>query len=543
LVFLAGCGGSSASAPEVTAGAAVSDDAPGWARRGDAATAEGNRFICEGQGDTEDGALAAARAICDDKICKLCGVEVESIVQTSETLTGVEMERKVVERCRRVRQGDTEAQRKSVDCGPVGCLAWIQIDYSNERRDRECKRLTDENFADPEACQALIEEFKNVEGHSAGSFRKRVSLLEEALTACAEIDVRPTPLMESLREKLAVGMTTFRRGAPRYLRNYWLADFGPMWVAYKESPKFAERLQLLLGYLRHKVPILDVLEATYDDDEKLDTPQGLSRLFAAMKAAPKEEAYGVEFVHMVAASHLGDLAERGHMTQDLSAVNAWMRATYPGSLVTSWDYVPTMYTLFGADGVIDADEWAWTASMTRWRSRARQEMLQVERHTGGDRVARLLESLRDVREKNPKLTPIRALDAALPSRAPALLLAAESKLPKDVRDAIDWDFLSDQKPYWDAWKPLAPRQKYMQRMRRALATAAVDRPLCFDLYKRLELLDDHGVPTTGLDRLICGCLEGPMKETPTLNSGNKSPLYERAMKEKMACVQPRRSSS
>jgi hypothetical protein len=98
-------------------------------------------------------------------------------------------------------------------------------------------------------------------------------------------------------------------------------------------------------------------------------------------------------------------------------------------------------------------------------------------------------------------------------------------------------------PSWAAMAACSALSNTKSRCGCALATAAVDRPLCFDLYKRMELLDDHGVPTTGLDRLICGCLEGPMKETPTLNSGNKSPLYGRAMKEKMACVQPRRSSS
>lgn len=52
--------------------------------------------MCQGEGPTDDAALAAAHGICNDKVCRLCGVEVESVVQTKETLKGVVMKRKVV---------------------------------------------------------------------------------------------------------------------------------------------------------------------------------------------------------------------------------------------------------------------------------------------------------------------------------------------------------------------------------------------------------------------------------------------------------------
>ena len=102
---------------------------PGWAGNPDTATDQGHSFVCEGQGKTEEDALSAAHGICNDKICKLCGVEVTSIVETKETLTGVDFQRKVVEQCHRVRRAETQVKRKSTDCEETSCTAWIEVWY------------------------------------------------------------------------------------------------------------------------------------------------------------------------------------------------------------------------------------------------------------------------------------------------------------------------------------------------------------------------------------------------------------------------------
>ncbi|MEE8409535.1 MAG: hypothetical protein V3T05_08015 [Myxococcota bacterium] len=545
LLLATACGGAqSTSAPAVSAGPAVSDEAPGWARQGDSFGDAGHRFICEGRGSNQDEALGTARAICDDKICKLCGVEIESIVETSETLTGIEMQRKVVERCRRVRQGDTEVQRQSVDCGPAGCVAWILVDYPKERRELECKRLTDEPFADPVACQALIEDFKTVEGHTAESFRRRVSLLEEALAACAEIDVRPTPMMQSLEEKLSIGMGTFRKRAPRYLYKHWLADYPPMWEQYKQSPKFAERLQLLLGYLRSKVPILEVTEAAYVDAEALDTPEAIANLFAKMKAAPKEEAYGVGDVHMLAVSHLASQARKGHLTQDLSAISAWVRKTYPPAPMIEWGHVGGVARLFAADGVIDAEEWAWTTGLSdRWRARIQHDLFKVEKHTGKSRKARFHEALATLQEVRPKDEPKRLLEALMPREVPRFFLEIEPSLPDAFRKIITWELLKKQLPNLRDLHPPKDQARLVERMRKALIDDPIDNRMCVDLYKRLELLEKYGASTKRLTDPICDCLNGPLLDSGTLNSSNKSTLYERAVMENLPCVRPWRSSS
>ena len=35
--------------------------------------------MCQGEGRTDDAALTAAYGICNDEVCRLCGVEVESV--------------------------------------------------------------------------------------------------------------------------------------------------------------------------------------------------------------------------------------------------------------------------------------------------------------------------------------------------------------------------------------------------------------------------------------------------------------------------------
>lgn len=65
----------------------------------------GSHFVCEGQGPDKEQALATAHGVCTDKVCRVCGVEVESVVQSTETLQGVSMQRKVVEQSRRRMRG------------------------------------------------------------------------------------------------------------------------------------------------------------------------------------------------------------------------------------------------------------------------------------------------------------------------------------------------------------------------------------------------------------------------------------------------------
>jgi len=540
-----GCGAASSvglTVPVSITGDAVNDGGPGWAKTGDVSDDNGHRLVCLGQGNNEQEALQSAQALCEDKICKLCGVDVESVVQTSETLNGVEMRRTVVERCRRVRRQDLAYERKSVDCTDKGCFVWVRLNYTADQRRLECTRYSDESYADPGACQALIEQFKATQGHTASSFRLRVDILENALSACAEIDVRPTPLMQSLEEKLRIGMGTFRKGAPRHLRSYWLQDYSPMWEKFRQSPKFSERLDLLLGYLRHKVPLLDVIEAASVDAEQLDTPAAMVHLLMMLKAAPREQAYGVEDVHRFAVDVIERQADRQQLTVDVGPINRWIRGFYSPGDTHGWSRVVNLYGLFSADKKIDREEWQWATKMNRWRNRTLSELLKIEHHIGATRVQRFEQALQLALTEQPSDKRFAAFKSVLPRQEPQLLLEVEGLLPQDIRVQLDFDFFAAHLPRFDDPTPAQPTQRLLQRMHGQLASTKIsgdaDRGFCTGLYKDLELLEKHGIKTIDLEKPICGCLTGPMAMDPTLNSVNKSALYRRALAGEMRCVRP-----
>ena len=75
LVLIA-CACASSAAKSPIAGARPSGESgstmgPAWFRNGDQTTADGSVFVCQGEGPSEDTALAAAHGICNDKACKL----------------------------------------------------------------------------------------------------------------------------------------------------------------------------------------------------------------------------------------------------------------------------------------------------------------------------------------------------------------------------------------------------------------------------------------------------------------------------------------
>jgi hypothetical protein len=537
-LLVAACGGPAATSGAGATAAPVSDNAPGWARAGDSETGDGHRFICEAQASSEDEALSAANGICDSKICQLCGVEVESVVRTEETLTGVEFSRQVVERCRRVRKADTAPERKMVDCGPNGCTAWIQVFYSKEAQESECSRFSDENFADPAACQNTIEAFKNVAGYSAASFRERVKLIDDAISQCAEIDVRPTPLMGSLDKKLKVGMSTFREGRlPRYLKSYWLADYGPMWQTYEESDRFVERLRMLRKYLAHKVLIMDVIEASTVDAEQLDTPEGLAALMKVMGNVSRDEAFGTQHVHMFALAVLGSMHRAGQLTVDTGALNSFIRGTYPADAAANWNQFMDVVKLFHFDGQIDQEEWDYILGVRDWK-RGASELLNNPNHgASGTRMKRFQQALERALAEKPK-DRFRAFKSVICWTSCAeLVLDVEKTLPKDIQAGYDWGFLHDvfTRTDDDMSKPVYDR--FTKRMVRALAEEKDEKKTCTGLAGQIEKLDELDLPTDSLDGIICRCLK-QMSDGATKNLVNKSELYDRAIDRNLTCVRP-----
>lgn len=532
------CG--SSTPPPKSALARADAEGPGWAREGDAREGKAHLFVCQGQGKTEADALQSAGALCDDKICKLCGVQIESTVQTDESLTGVELKRQVVEKCRMIRTAEPTVTRKSVECGPAGCDAWIQVRYTDAEKIEACQRLEDGDFAGPEACQATIDAFSRVPGYSAKSFRERVRLIDRALVDCAQIDVRPTPLMGSMDAKLKAGMRTFNgpeSGAPDFLRNYWLAPFAPLWTQYEQNPKFVERLKLLRGYLAHKVLLMDVVEAATPED--LDTPEAVATIARTCAAVPPDEAYGTAHVQFLAVESLYDRFFTGRLFTDVEPVSKVVRGQYPPETLTETMQIAQ---LFSIGGRIDPTEWAYAAK-TRVDGPTARRVLEVPDHGGPEiRHQRFREALdRALAGAEPRRRVSRFKNV-LPNDG-AFLLAVEAGLPADLRAVIDFDFLKDLFHRSERKMTPADTQAYRARMAEALKSLPAEdkarRARCLALGDDLKFLDEQGAATldAGFGPLLCECLTGPLG-AEGLSLNNKSALYERALRERLPCVAP-----
>ena len=535
VVFVA-CGAS--TPPPRSALASADTNGPGWARGGDAREKKAHLFVCQGQGATEADALTSAGALCDDKICKLCGVQIESVVQTEETLKGVDLKRQVIERCRMIRTAEPTVVRKSVECAPEGCDAWIQVRYTDTEKKEACGRLEDGNFAGPDACQATIDAFSKVPGYSAQSFRERVRLIDRAIVDCAAIDVRPTPLMGALDAKLKAGMASFNgpeSEAPAFLKNHWLARFEPLWTQYEQSPQFVARLRLLRGFLAHKRLLMDVIEAATPDD--LDTPDAVARIASACEAVPPDAAFGAEHVQLLAAGALFDRFFSGRLTTDVEPVSKVLRAQYPPETLTEQ---MVMAQLFAIGGRLDATEWAYL-SRTRVEGPGPRRGLEVPDHgSPAVRRQRFREALdRALAGANAQQRP-RRLERVLPSDG-AFFLTVESDLPADVHAIVDWNFLKELFHRSERRMSHADEALFLSRMVTALkvwpSTPKAQRAHCTGLADDLKFLEEHDAVTRDLGDLLCRCLtDGLGDEGLTLV--NKSDLYQRALREKLPCVAP-----
>ena len=515
---------------------------PAWAAQGDGETDESFRFICQGEGDSAEAATTTARAFCEDKICKLCGVEVESVVRSTETLSGVELSRQVVERCRRVRTETPRIKRQSLDCPSTGrCIAWIEIEYSKAQRRKECRRYTEELYADPEECEKAIDGFQQTRGYTAASFRTRIALLERARSACQDIDVRPTPLLNALDEKLRRGMATFtdeRGRAPRYLARHWLADHPPMWDDYKTVGSFPKKLDLLLSYLRSKPPILDIIEQSLLPPEQLDTPTGHARLLELLKRTAADHGYGLSGVHFFALDRVRQLHRKNMYHQPLASLWTVLTERYPPAEAGAWSRVVGLTWLASVDGTVTNSEWSYFANVPRWWARAAQMLLAVDDHGSTTIKKRRFQSALERALQKPGVKAARATRRVLPNSM--LMLDVEALVPSDARSTVySFDALKSLYSRLDDRITATDRNRLFARMLAALNDIPAEpksaRRHCTQLSKRLEFLEQNGIRADATDRVLCPCLTDHLRESG-LSLVNKSELYRRALDRNLSCV-------
>ncbi len=544
--------------------------APRWAAEPDRLDGTSHVFTCQGEGKSEDDALAAALGICNDKICKVCGVEVESVVETKETLTGVDLQRKVIERCHRVRRADTQPRFKSNECGPDGCQSWIQVLYTKADEEAECPRYQKENFADPAACEADIQAFRKLEGRDAASFHKRTALLDAALVHCDKIDVRPTPAILALNEKLLAGLDQFEftdkhkqkladetewmvrgddHGFGRTAREEAVDEFRPLWAWYltsdpamrqefAESKQLTDRIKLVRDLVANKERVVTVLEAGLADDR--DSEAGVARILAAFKAAPLGGQYGAPDVHFAILDPLSRL----HTSTQ--AIQSWLRAAYPpGAIVGNDDHVKEIGHLFTADGRISPDEWNWAVGTTRAGGciYCTRMLIAVRDHgTPEARVAHFIEAQAAIAETMHKgVAPgpkefLYAFKQLQPRGDPGFVIALESRLPESARPRYDWPFLLEMIHAMSDTQADADQATLLKRAVDEAAKSPAsgeDESSCEAFEGQVKALEEARAPALGLNERICRCLVGPQAK---LDRSRKSELLERALSQRLSCV-------
>ena len=518
---------------------------PSWAKQPDAADKSGHTFVCEGAGASEAAALAAAFGVCNDKICKVCGVEVESVLKTKETLSGIGMERQVTERCRRIRKSEPTIKFKNVDCGPSGCRAWVQVFYSKADEEAECPRYADEKFEDPARCESDIEEYARAAGHSAEAFKTRRDALDRALADCRSIDIRPTPAIMALDAKLHAGLDTFatsgRIGFDSDDWEYYTRLPSGFRQDLRESKTLIGRIQKVRDYVHDRFLVFSVHDAAWAKD--IDSAAGVQRLLAAMQRCPPGARFGAADDVNIAM-----LWRLKKMKTDTTAIGDHLRKVYPvESLHRSGNFMGQdgrLAIFFASDDKVTAPEWDYIIKSHQLTPcvGCLRDLLVAHDHGGDDvRLKRLLFAY-DTLPASSKPGALNHLyQHFMPINDPDFLLRIEPKLPEAMRTWYDgrmWDAVFDEaKRHASA----DVQKRVAARLAKALGREPVTekaRDYCDNLDRRLHKLEE--AEAAGLDTaygMLCWCLKGVMKDMSERYYG-KETLISRSLARHLSCRCP-----
>ncbi|HEX5657199.1 MAG TPA: hypothetical protein VFX59_08385 [Polyangiales bacterium] len=559
-VLLIGCAG--ARAPGTAAGP-VSAEAPSWARVGDEKTGDGTLFVCEGEGADEQQATDAARAICSGKICELCGVEVKSSIETHETLDKVEVERKVVETCRRVRKGDEEIRYRQAGCGPKGCQAWLQVFFSAESEARECRAYADGNFADSGQCEELIEQFRRTPDRTAQSFHVRAELLSRAIIACAEIDVRPTPKLTALDEILWQGVVSPRaelrprrpidKAQPISQRLQLMAEnASDAWKteyaehAYKaidrqpllESKVFVDRVARIRDAMIAYESIMTAMEAVVDTEHNPDAVHDNALVAALRGLKPVAGGWTPDRV----LAWVADELSRNRATLRLPGIKAYLMEKYAASA----DVGQTLMRAITSDERASDDEWKYVLGTMHACFTCATTLIDLPEH-GGDakRLARLVELSRTASTDSH----VKALQGVYPE----LLLRAEPsfdaalaarifsyewfeqwlrKLPALGDDVVAHTLHQSWTSSSYDWRWTVSPAQHKAFAARAWQLLQAKSLRCDDWDKELSLLEVHGVDTRALESTLCRCAS----ESKSNGMRDLTELYQRLVAWGASCA-------
>lgn len=233
-----------------TEGLPAGVDAPVWARQGDAETADGFTFVCHGAAVDESKAKALAQARCNEKLCRIFGVQISAKTKVREDLNGISAESEVSEQCESVRVIGRQTTNRGGECAEAGCNFWIRQSYSRAAFEAERQRLEQPTviqqqvviqegntiYRDPKACEAALRGYSGVDGLDAPAYTQRRKLLTQALKTCQGIDGRDSGLFLALNSLLLDPLPKFlaERGTRSEL-DEWRVPFAIVPVGWRKN--------------------------------------------------------------------------------------------------------------------------------------------------------------------------------------------------------------------------------------------------------------------------------------------------------------------
>src|SRR5690606_31551191 len=154
---------------------------PAWAEKGDRSDAAGFEFVCSGIAENPKAAQAVAQARCNEKLCRLFGVQITAKSKVTEDLDGISAQNEVTEQCAEVRVEGRTTRYQASECGPQGCVHWFLQTYPKSAYLAERKRLDqpqvirqevviqegDKRYRDPAACEQSLRAYGQVTGQTA----------------------------------------------------------------------------------------------------------------------------------------------------------------------------------------------------------------------------------------------------------------------------------------------------------------------------------------------------------------------------------------
>ncbi len=258
-------------------------NAPDWAAAGDGEGDEGFTFVCQARAEDEGKAEALAKARCNEKLCRLFGVQISARTTVTENLNELKAESEVTEQCADVRAVGRKTTNKSSECTDDGCVYWLKQSYPRSAYDAEVERQKqptiirqevvvqegDVRYRDPAACERSLRQYAAIEGLGASAYQARLGHLNAALQSCQGIDGRDSGLFASLNlllTKPAPGIV-FPEGRGGELRGVFAAVPAGFMDQLQTERFLTTRIQMLRDVVRDAIfpmQLIDAVESRKD---------------------------------------------------------------------------------------------------------------------------------------------------------------------------------------------------------------------------------------------------------------------------------------